>query len=102
LSAPLLGDAVCGLDVVGLGGLVPAAQQQDQSLAFLEVVHPVAGAVVDADFADSGADRLDVSGVPGRQSGEADEDMGRGVCLSVFVNHRSNVVDLTTSTMCHL
>ena len=54
----------------------------DQSLAFLDVVHPVAGAVVDADFGDSGADRSDVSGVPGRQSGEADEDTGRGA--SVF------------------
>jgi hypothetical protein len=61
----LFGDAVCGLDVVGLGGLVPAAEQQDQLLAFLEVVHPVARAVVDADLGDSGADRSYVSRVPG-------------------------------------
>lgn len=82
LVCATVGDAVCGCDVVGLGGLVPAAQQQDQPLAVLKEVRPVARAVVEADLGDSGADRSYVSRVSGRQTRDADEDTGCGA--SVF------------------
>ena len=40
----------------------------------MQVVDPVAGAVVDAQLGDATSDRLDVAGVAGGQSLDADQD----------------------------
>jgi uncharacterized protein (DUF697 family) len=46
------------LDILGLSALVATAKQQDQSLTFLRVVHPVTGAVIDPQFADAATHAL--------------------------------------------
>ena len=53
-----------GLDIAVLRALVAAAQQDHQHLAPLDEVHPVAGAVVDAQLADTLAHRLHVTELP--------------------------------------
>jgi hypothetical protein len=56
-------EAQCSLDILGLGSLVSASQQNDQFSPSLLEIHPVTGAVVDSQLRDTCANRFDISGV---------------------------------------
>lgn len=71
--APGVGDGVGGADVCLLGGLVSASQQQDQTVAFVQEVHPVSRAIVDTQLGDTPSDRLNVSGIADCQPVDSDE-----------------------------
>jgi hypothetical protein len=62
------------VDVIPLRCLVATAQQQNQRVAVLEVIDPVAGADVEAEFRHAVADRLDVAGVAVREPVDALQD----------------------------
>jgi hypothetical protein len=81
---PLLGDPLRVLDVVVLGGLVAAAQQQDQLVAVLQVVDPVTGAVANPQLGDAFADRLDVTEVAAGEPVDADEHASGGTPILQF------------------
>lgn len=59
--------AQSGFDVFGLGRLVTTGQQNDQLLPALLEINPVTRAVVDAQFRNPIANRLNVTGVSRRQ-----------------------------------
>ena len=60
---PFVGQLVCPIDICLLGRLVSAAQQQDQVVAVLQVVDPVARAVGQSQFRHPMTDRFGVAGV---------------------------------------
>ena len=64
------------MDVGLLARLVSAGEQQDQPLAFAQVVDAVARAVIDPQFGDAVSDGLGVSGVTSGQSIDPDEHPG--------------------------
>lgn len=55
---------LCRFDVLRLGALVAAATQNDDRVYPLLKIDAVAGAILDAQFADTIANRLGVAGVP--------------------------------------
>src|SRR5664280_599682 len=60
---PLLGDPARLLDVAVLTGLVATTQQHDQPLSLLQVIDPVARAIVDPQLRDPATYRLHIAGV---------------------------------------
>jgi hypothetical protein len=56
-----------GLDVFGLGALVPASQKNDQFPAALLEIHPVTGAVVNSQLGNTFANRSNISGISGTE-----------------------------------
>jgi len=54
----------CRFDVLRLGALVAAAKQNDDRVSPLLKIDAVAGTMVDAQLADTFANRLGVAGVP--------------------------------------
>jgi hypothetical protein len=80
-GAPFVSDLVRGSDVGVLAGLVTAGEQQDDTVAVLEAVDAVAGAVADPQFGDAAAD---VSRVAGRQSVDPDQYPRTGAGIFQF------------------
>ena len=66
------------LDVPALGSFVPPGQQNDNGVALLLEVHPVARSVVDPQLRNAFADGPDVSRVPGGQTLDPDQNAGPG------------------------
>lgn len=59
--SPRLQDLLGGLYVTALAALVACAEQNHQRVALLVEIHPVAGAIVNPQFADAVADRRHVA-----------------------------------------
>ncbi|HEY9440233.1 MAG TPA: hypothetical protein VIS29_16640 [Streptomyces sp.] len=84
LCAPLAGDPMGGLDVLGLGGLVPAAQQQDEQITVAQEVDAVSKAVVDAQLGDPVPDGFEVARVAGDESVDPDQHSRCGRAILQF------------------
>lgn len=84
-SLPLRRNCQGASDIRILSPLIAAAQQQHENFAALQLVHPVAGAVVDAHLADARTDRLHVTRITQRQAPDARFDPGfRSVICKPF------------------
>ena len=77
------------VDVSSLAGLVPAAENHDESLTLLQVVDAVPGAVRDPQLGDSVAHGSDVTGVAGRQAVDPHLHPGTSSVPSVLVEFGS-------------
>ena len=89
-------------DVTALTGLVAATEQQDQSRSVLQVVDPVALAMVDPQFLNPTTDRLHIAGVARGEAIDPHQHTSSGPPILSLRTQRSKVALLTTSTMCQL
>jgi len=108
-----------GPDNIGLlGGLVAAAEQDNDFFPGVLVINAVAGAVMDAQFGDALAYRLNITGVAGSKAVNPLMDTGYGAIISKFfepfvkharsahllhnssVNYSTHIVKRASCTLC--
>src|ERR1700722_11836977 len=89
-------------DILGLGALVAAAEQDDQKVPALHVIDPVSWAVVDTKFADALADRFYVARIAERQATHPTGDFRLGPSVPQTGDHWEKVPVSRTSIICNM
>jgi hypothetical protein len=74
-----------GLDVLGLGALITARQENDDLPPALLEIDPVTGALVDPQLRHTFADGLDIAGVPGGETFDPGLDTRPGLDIAQAV-----------------
>ena len=96
---PKFGQTFSLLDVVGLGGFVATAKQNDYDLSALHVINPVPRPVVDPHFGQAVAYRFHVTRIARSQAVNPSRYLGDGRRSLSRENQASNVLLLINSTM---
>ncbi len=90
-------EAQGGLDVLGLGALITASQQDDQLLPPPLEIHPVTGAIVDSQFRHTFPDWLDIARVSGSKALDPGLNARSGLDVAQAVEPLSKYVGLRIS-----